>query len=82
MEILNKIYWDFEQISGKLWKFVSSFKIFKYILDKIVKNFRNISVEFIDIQRKYLIKFANNFGNFSENFVKIWANFRQKLWRS
>ncbi len=44
VEILSKIYQDFEQISRKLWKFLSSLKIFYYILDKIVKNFRNISI--------------------------------------
>ncbi len=75
MKILSKIY----RISKRLWKFLSSFKIFQYIFDKIVKNFRNILVEFVDILRKYFIKFADNFGNFSENFM---LKFVQKLLKS
>ncbi len=47
------------------------------MLDKIINNFRNILAEFIDTQRKYLTKFVDNFGDL-ENFVKIWANFKQK----
>ncbi len=33
-------------------------------------------MEFTDIQKKYLIKFADNFGNFSENFT---LKFGEKL---
>ncbi len=44
--ILSKLYWDFEQFSRKLWKFLSSLKIFWYILDDVIfhkslKNFSN-----------------------------------------